>query len=294
MTQKHFILPLLFLCSSLIAQAQIDHEKYGADYIFIGKGSSNSGGDVSFEKYDFRASFPKKLEKPGSKIFHKLNYSKTNIDYGIIPLTGTELEHFHSIAYTFGFSKPLKNGWYLTTFISPNISSNFESSISFSELRLFGMALFSKAINKKKNLILNLGALYSSTIGFPAPIPVASLMWKPDPRWVINFGFPQFDINYQATTSLTIGTSLFMSGENFTLTDDIVYDGNNTKIDNVSIMNIGGGLYLNKKITKIIKLNVNSGYTFYRNFEFKDGNDSVHDFNLDNNFYIKAGISIGL
>lgn len=294
MIHKHFILPLLFLCISLIAQAQIDHEKYGADYVFIEKGSSDNAGNISFEKYNFRVTFPHKLKKPGFTIFHKLNYSRTNIDYGITLLTKTELEHFHSIAYTFGFSKPLKNGWYLTTFISPNISSNFESSINFDEIRLFGMAIFSKAINKKKNLILNIGALYSSTIGFPAPIPVASLRWKPDAKWTINFGFPQFDISYQATTTTTLGTNLFMSGENYTLTDDIVYDGNNTKIDNVSIMDIGGGLYLNQKITKMIKLNVNSGCTFYRNFEFKDGKDSVHDFNLDNNFFIKAGISIGI
>ena len=283
---------LLIACFSINTMAQINGERFGSDYIFVGKGDAEQGADISFEKYEFRATFPKKLKKPGARIFHSIGYSKTNIDYGIRSDISSDLENFHSISYTFGFSKPIKRGWFLTAFIRPNVASNFQSSIDFDEVRLFGMALFSKPINQKKNLVLSLGALYSTTLGSPTPIPIASLMYKPNPKWTINFGFPRFDIKYKASPSTTIGTNLFIAGDNFTLTDNIIVNDKDTGIDNVRLMNIGGGLVLDQKITKKIVANLSSGYTFYRVFEFQDGTDSVEDFDLDNNFYIKAGISI--
>ncbi|RUT72898.1 DUF6268 family outer membrane beta-barrel protein [Ancylomarina longa] len=293
MKNKIILLSLLLVSLTIDLQAQMQKEIFGSDYSFIGKSNSDASGDITFEKYEIRASFPIKLKKPGLRLIQSLRYARTNIDYGIKPFSGTELESFHSIAYTLCFSKPLKKGWYFTAFISPNISSNFQSSVNWDEIRLFGMALFSKPINKKRNLVLSLGALYSTTLGAPTPIPIASLMWKPNQKWTINFGFPRFDIQYQLSSATTIGTNLFVMGENFTLTNDIAYDGNNSKIDNIKIMNIGGGLFLNQKITKMIKLNLNSGYTFYRQFNFQDGQNTVVDYKLNHNLYIKGGISVG-
>lgn len=292
--KKRFLLLLLAITIAFASNGQFDNEKYGANFIFVNKGNSNKTGDISFEKYDFRISFPKSLRKPGSTIFQKFNYSKININYDIQPNFDAELENFHSIAYTLGYSTLLYKGWYFIAFLSPNVSSNFESSINFDEIRLSGMALFTKPINKNKKLMLSLGALYSSTIGIPAPIPIASLMWKPNPKWTLNIGFPRFNIQYQATQNTELGVNLFVAGENFTLTNNIPVNTANSKIDNISIMNIGGGLYLNQNLTKKLRFTFNSGYTFYRDFKFQNGNNEVIDIDLGNNVFINTGISIGL
>lgn len=292
--KKLLLLPIFLLAIACVSNAQMMKEKVGADYVFIGAGDSGEGNDISFEKYDFRFSIHKKLKTPGRRIFHTFNYSGVNIDYGSSLDLGTEMEHFHTVSYTFGYARPLKKGWYLTATLRPNISSNFDSSIGFSDLNLFGMALFSKPINKKKNLILNLGAIYSNTLGVPAPIPIAGVMWKPNQKWTINAGFPMFDVKYAASEKTTLGSSLFIAGENFKLTDNIEYKGTSTSIDNVSIMNIGGGFFINQIISKKVTLNVNTGYTFHRKFEFKDSSDKVADFDLDNNFFVKAGFSISI
>ena len=292
--RKTLLITTIFLGIIIPLQAQIMQEKLGADYVFIGKGDNNNGNDISFEKYDFRFSIHKNLKTPGRRIFHTFNYSGVNIDYGSIPELETNLKNFHTISYTFGYARPLKKGWFLTAYIKPNISSNFESSVGFDELNLFGMALFSKPINERKNLILNLGVIYSNTIGINAPIPIAGLVWKPDQKWTLNIGFPMFDLKYQASDKTEIGANLFIAGENFTLTDKLVFNNQNSPIDNVSIMNIGGGLFLNQNITKKLILNVNTGYAFHRKFEFKDGSDKITDFNLDNNLFIKAGFKLSI
>jgi len=294
MTNRIALFSLLLMGIFTNIQAQMKKEIFGTNYSYIGKSSTESKGAITFGKYEFRTSFPLKLKKPGIRLIQSISYSKTNIDYSINPFPNSEIENFHSIAYTLRFMKPLKNKWFLTVFMSPNISSNFQSDVNWNEIRLFGMALFSKPINRKKNLMLSLGALYSTTLGTPTPIPVASLMWKPNKKWIINFGFPRLDIQYQLSSATSIGTNLFVMGENFTLSDEIALNGNKAKIDNIKIMNIGSGIFLHQKITKMIKLNLNSGYTFYRKFDFQNGNHVITDFNLDNNFFLKVGISIGL
>ena len=102
------------------------------------------------------------------------------------------------------------------------------------------------------------------------------------------------DVNYKASEKTTLGANLFIAGENFTLTDKLVYNNETSQIDNVSIMNFGGGLLLKQKLSKKISLNINSGYTLYRNFEFKDGSDKIADFDLDNNLFLKAGITVSI
>ncbi|MFA9372302.1 MAG: DUF6268 family outer membrane beta-barrel protein [Labilibaculum antarcticum] len=154
------------------------------------------------------------MEKSGFVIFQRLNYSKTNIHYGLESLSANELESFHSIAHTFGYSKVIKKGWFLTAFDSPNISSNFNSPVNFDELHLLGVVLISKLIIKKKNLILNLGGMYSSQINFPVPIPIAGLLWKPDVKWNIDIGFPKLTVNYQVSSSTSLGENLFEEWEN--------------------------------------------------------------------------------
>ncbi|NOU60207.1 DUF6268 family outer membrane beta-barrel protein [Marinifilum caeruleilacunae] len=294
MKEKVILFVSLLLITSFTSIAQFGNERFNTNYTHIGKGDASTGSDVSFEKYSISLTFPKSLNQKGLRIFHTVDYAKTNIEYGIVPDLGVELENFHSIGYTFGISKPLKKGWFLTAFVKPNISSNFDSSVSWDELNLFGMALFTKPINQKKNLMLSIGAIYSNTLGFPAPIPVASLMWKPDKKWTINFGFPRMDVNYQLSPNTQLGANLLIAGENFSLSDKIRSEDGNTTIDNVGIMNIGGGIYLNQKIAKKITVKANAGHTFSRNFEFNDGTDKVVDFDLDNNFFVSAGISIGI
>ncbi len=139
---------------------------------------------------------------------------------------------------------------------------------------------------------LNFGVRYSTTIGRPFPLPTFSLMWKPNPKWTLNLGFPRIEAQYQLTKRTRIGTDFFMAGDNYTLGDDIAKNDN--VIDNISVMNMGGGLKLTQKLSKFIKLNLSSGYTFYRKFEFLDGNDCVMSYDLDNNLYLKAGLSIGI
>ncbi len=289
---------MLFFCFSLITVAQTNfytqqtsHEFSGIDFTSIEKGKSKLLGDVSYERYDFQISLPILLKKPESYLFHNLNYSKTNIGYGIKPNTNADLEDFHSVSYTFGYSRPLKRDWVLTAIISPSVSSNFKTGLKMREIQLYGMALFSKSLNKKKSFILNLGLLSSPSFGI---VPIVSATWQPAPKWNLNLGFPEFDIKYQASPTTIVGTNLFIDGDQFTFSKDAVYEPNKKKVNGLSVLNIGTAVYANQKIAKSINLKLNTGFTIHREFELKEGNNKVVSFDLEDDIFIKVGLSIDI
>lgn len=302
MIRQKIVLTMLLFCFSLITVAQTnfstqqtDYELSGVDFISI-EGKSKLLGAVSYERCNFQISLPILLKKPESYLFHNLNYSKTKIVsgkiiYGIKPNTNANVEDFHSVGYTFGYSCPLKRDWMLTAIISPSVSSNFESGLKMKEIQLYGMAVFSKAIGRKNNLILNLGVLSSPKFGL---IPIVSAVWQPAPKWNLNIGFPEFDIKYQATPTTTVGANVFIDGDQFTFSKDAVYEPNKKKVDGLSVLNIGTAVYLNQKIAKSINLKLNTGFTVHREFEFKKGNDKVVGFNLDDDIFVKIGFSIDI
>lgn len=285
---KKYIVSVFVLCLSVTTKAQMSKDLVGVDYSTIGKGSASRG--VGFEKYSVRVTLPKRIKSSGDMLLNKIEYSKTNIDYTVDPSLGGDVSNFHSITYSLGYIHKLNNDWTLISMLNPSVSSNFSSSINWDDIRLFGMLMFSKKV--KSNKKLDFGIAYSTTLGRPFPMPMFNLMWKPNQKWIFNFGFPRMAAQYQLTKSTTLGTDLFMAGDNLTLGDDL-YRGEQ-KVDNIQIMNMGGGIEVTQKLSKFLMLKLSSGYTFYRQFEFLNGNDTVKEYDLDNNLYIKAGISIGM
>ena len=287
MLKKHITL-LFILLISLPTMAQFDRELVGVDFVRLG--DENSKNSVKFQKYSFRLTIPKRLNEKGSFLINKFEYAKTGIDYSSGPSILKDLERFHTVSYTLGYRRSLKNNWSLIGMLTPQISSNFRSSLEWEDLQLRGLVMFTKPI--KPTLRLSLGVMYGTTTGVPLPLPVLSMMWKPSPKWTVNVGFPRLGIGYELSPKTKIGADLFMVGDNFTLTKDLFYI--NEKIDNIRIMNLGGGLNLSQELSKYLKLKVQTGYTFYRKFEFLGGKDSVLDYNLDNDLYLKVGLSVGL
>lgn len=276
------------LALSISAFAQFDRELVGLDYVRLG--DENSKNSVKFQKYSLRLTIPKRLNDKGTFLINKFEYAKTSIDYSSGPSILKDLERFHTVSYTFGFRKPIKNNWSLIAMLTPQISSNFRSSLEWEDITLRGLVMFTKPV--KPNLRLSLGVMYGATTGVPLPLPVFSMMWKPSTKWEVNVGFPKFGVKYAFTPKTKLSADLFMVGDNFTLTKDLLYT--DQKIDNIRIMNLGGGLSLTQKLTKYLKLKLNSGYTFYRKFEFLGGKGSVLDYSLDNDIYFKVGLSVGL
>ncbi|TKG94277.1 hypothetical protein EYV94_13415 [Puteibacter caeruleilacunae] len=281
------VLTFIIIYTSFSAKGQMNRELVHVDYTNIGSG--NEGG-IAFEKSAVGFTLPTMLKKKGNVLFNTFEYANTRVDYGISNELTKYVNDFHMISYSVGYRKALKNKWGLTAMFTPRISSNFDSSLEWSDLRLMGLVMFSKPV--RSNLFLNLGVMYSATMGNNGLLPVFSMRWLPAPKWTVNVGFPRFGLEYEMNKNTQIGANLVLMGENFSLTDEISND--DITVDNIRMMNVGGGLTLKQKLTKMINLKLAAGYTFYRIYDLQYGTDKVDSFSLDDNFYLKVGISIGI
>ena len=279
-----------FIISS--AQAQMEKEDLALDYSYIGSGDANESNAISFNKFIAKGTVYRKVTKNRFLFFHTVSYANININYSDALNIATELEHFHSFSYSIGASIPLKNKWRLTGVFSPTLASNFEGNVQLSDLQYLGIIFFGKTINQSRSLYLNIGAMYSNTLGSPAPLPYFSLTWSPNTKFKYEFGFPNTGITYKANKKLSFASKLFITGDNLTLSDNLTYQNQTTPIDNIRLSNFGWGLDVKKKFNKYISLKVAGGYTFSRKFEFNDGSKVLQDFKLDNNFYTNIGLSI--
>jgi len=286
--QRKIVIILLILLNSSPISAQMKKEIAGFDYISLG--NNNSKNSVRFDKYSIRFAMPISLKNQRNLLINKFEYAQANIYYPISDLNFKELEQFHTISYSMGYMKKLKNNWAMMGMISPRISSNLTSSVQWNDIRLMGMFMMMKKL--KPNVDLQFGLMYSSTTGVPAPLPMFSLMWQYNEKWSFNFGFPNLKINYKVGNNTDIAANLTMVGDNYTLSEDLYKE--EKKIDNIRIMNLGGGIMLTQKLYKMLKFNLSSGFTFYRKFELLNEKDSVKKYDLDNDLYLKIGISLGL
>ena len=294
---KNIIIKLVFaaiITAFMIpsAQAQMEKEDLALDYSYIGSGNTGESNEISFNKFTAKGTVYRKVTKNRSMFFHTVSYANININYSEALNIATELEHFHSFSYSIGASLPIKNNWRLTAVFSPTLASNFEGNVKFSDLQYLGIVFFGKAINQSKSLYLNIGAMYSNTLGSPTPLPYFSLIWSPSKKFKYELGFPNTGITYKATEKLSFGSKLFITGDNLTLGDNLTYQNQTTPIDNIRLSNFGWGLDVKKRFNKHISLKIAGGYTFARKFEFNDGSKVVQDFNMDNNFYGTVGLSI--
>ncbi|PCH71154.1 MAG: hypothetical protein COC06_01865 [Bacteroidales bacterium] len=286
----------ILLCTFIITctNAQMNQEDISLDYTYIGSGNAEDTNAISFSKFVAKGTIYRKITKNKSVFFHTASYANININYSDALNIVTELEQFHSFSYSIGASIPMKNNWRLTAVFSPTLASNFEGKVQFNDLQFLGIAFFGKAINQSKSLYLNIGAMYSNTLGSPAPLPYFSLIWNASKKLKYELGFPNTGLSYKVNDKVSLGSKLFIAGDNLRLGNNLVYQNQLTPVDNIRLTNFGWGLEGKMKLNKHISLKLAGGYTFSRKFELNDGSDVIHEFNLDNNFYGTVGLSISL
>jgi len=291
-TLKTTLSILLCIFSITNTNAQMNQEDISLDYSYIGSGNTEDANAVSFNKFVAKGTIYNKITKNKFIFFHTASYANININYSDALNIATELEQFHSFSYSIGTSIPMKKSWRFTAVFSPTLASNFEGKVRFNDLQFLGIAFFGKAINQSKSLYLNIGAMYSNTLGSPTPLPYFNLIWYASNKLKYELGFPNTGVSYKVTEKLSLSSKLFIAGDNLSLGNNLVYQNQSTHIDNIRLTNFGWGLEGKMKFSKHIGLKLAGGYTFSRKFEFNDGSNVVHDFKLDNNFYGTVGLSI--
>lgn len=291
------------LCLLAPVFAQEDEELIGFDFTHSGKGEYEDE-KMSSQKYDLRINLPVVTKKKDTYLMHGLELGRSNIKFGNSLAKNAKLNRFYKVAYTFSYMRPIKKNWYLMAGAGPYVYSNFDSGLTSKDIKGTGYLILSKPTGKRDHNELIIGVVYHPSLGFGIPIPLVGFNWRPDERWNINLGFPDFSIEYKPGKNTRIGTNLFINGDEFTLSNkdrifqvgrehlpDLTKDVKDVEVDKFSYTEYGLGLHVKQKFLKNFQARINTGYSFSREFEFKDEKNKLLTIEPKDKYFVQVGVS---
>jgi hypothetical protein len=287
-----FLLSLLLLGSQLYAQNPDDYD-IGLQY----NRSPGENSDAAFQQYQLNAKLLTMPLQHGEKgiLMLRGNYSFVQIDLKDELNFPDRLKNFHSTGLMIGYIKRLKNPqWTLTGILIPQLNSNFSENLSRNDFYLNAVLMFIYSSNPGSRL--SIGLTYTSTLGFPAPIPIINY-WKAwNDQWQMNIGFPRTGITHQLNAANKLVAFADLHGYNGNIgapiADARFKKGRTAR--RISYFDIASGLEWQHKF-KTCRLRFNASYSLSRQFELQtDDYDTAYEFDMKNGFNVGLGLDFNL
>ncbi|MCH4821628.1 DUF6268 family outer membrane beta-barrel protein [Gramella lutea] len=287
------LLLILFFCEAGIAQ-QTDLARIEYTY-FPQKNSDNS-----FRRARAIAAFPIRMKKEGTYLVPSLEYRNVNFKYNDPEVFDTsDLDRFQSFTATLGYTFKIGEYWRFGAETGVKIASNFsKGDIISDDLIYTGTVIF---IRRKEDPVNDdatrwiLGLRYSTTAGFPFPLPIVNYYKRWDEKWSFAVGTPKSNLKYYFNSRHEVQAFVTLDGffaniqENFDATPSNT--GNDNIAENISMTIVLSGLGYEFSLTDHLKFYIYGGHTIRNDIRLRDSNqDDVYTINETNTFYGRSGL----
>jgi len=254
--------------------------------------------DVELQEHTFsvQLSFPLTFAEGKTLLLNHLNYQRTAFDFRNWDDVqgGEQIDQVQSISYTAFLLQQLSEKWQLAAAVTPGLASDFEGVESFSDLSSDDVtftAILGVIRKFNENFSLGAGVAYERDFGDPLPLPFIYFDWNIRPNLHATGILPQnLAISYTLHPMIDLGLLYQIDGNR--------YHGDPDKygVDNPQMAYTIGTIGPTAQIhlTKWFHLYVEGGYTFLRNFEFRDGDDEKRSLDTDQTVYLRTGILFGM
>ena len=292
---RNFLTGCLLVFCGFIASAQ-SADLARIEYTYFPQKNS----DNSFRRLRALTAFPIKLKKEGSFLVAGLEYRNVHFKYKDPEVFDTrDLDRFQSFTGTLGYTFKFGDGWRFGAETGVKIASNFSQGyIDNSDLIYNGSVLFIKT--KESELANNdwrliLGLQYSTTTGFPFPLPIINYYRKWDENWSFAIGTPKSNLKYYINDKHELQAFVTLDGffaniqDNFDVTP--VDPDNDNRAESISMTIILSGIGYEYSFTDHIKFYIYGGHTLRNDIRLRDSNlDDVSNINETNTFYGRSGL----
>ena len=254
--------------------------------------------DPDFARIRVWINIPTKLKGKERYLINGFRYSNAKINFNDDNGFSTQdLEEFHSLEYTLGYTYPINDKWRFTAQVSPTITSNLTDGISFNDVIINGGVILIRTIESGKNgkkSRLSVGLTYNQTIGIPAPIPFINYWREVSDRVTYTLGFPISKVKYFLNNKKSsLETFIRLDGYYANLSNDILVNGENAEA--ISLSQIITGIGFDKYYGKRGNLFFKAGYSLRNSLRLNENiSDEIFDFDLSNAFYLRVGFKFNL
>lgn len=256
--------------------------------------------DNSFRRMRAQVAFPISLKKEGSYLIPGLEYRRVHFKYEDEELFETrDLDRFQSFTASLGYTFKMNELWRFGAEGGIKLASNFARSDIFSDDLIYTGAVYFIKIKEDERYYepwrLILGLQYSTTTGFPFPLPIVNYYKRWDEKWSYMLGTPKSNLKYyfndQHEVQLFVTLDGFFSNvqNNFDTTP-----GNNTNdkvAESMSMTILLSGLGYEFSFTDHLKFYLYGGHTLLNDIRLRDADrNNVYTINETNTFYARSGL----
>ena len=263
-----------------------------------------SDSDNSFRRFRTFFNFPIKLKKEGSYLVPGIEYRNVNFKfYDDTSFETFHLDRFQSITATLAYVFHLNNDWRVGLQTGAKAASNFSTNHLLSDDIIYEGAVYFIKIKKGEDILkptrIIFGLHYSTTTGFPFPLPVAHYYKKFHSKWSYMLGVPKTNLKYHANNRNVLQAFVTLDGfyanvqDNFDITPSV--QDSTALADSMSMTVILAGLGYEYSITEHLGLYVYAGHTIMNDIRLRDvDRNDVYTINSVNTFYARGGLKFSV
>lgn len=256
--------------------------------------------DNSFRRFRAQAALPFKLKKEGSYLVPGIEYRNVNFKYNDPEnFITNNLDRFQSFTATLGYTFKMNEDWRFGAEGGVKVASNFSSGKVLNDDLIYTGAVYFIKIKEDERFYepwrLILGLQYSTTTGFPFPLPIVNYYKRWDEKWSYMLGTPKSNLKYYFNEKHILQAFVTLDGffaniqENFDATPQNFSDDN--KAESISMTILLSGLGYEYSFTDHLKFYVYAGHTLMNDIRLRDMNkDDVYTINKTNTFYARGGL----
>ena len=282
-----------FVFLNIYSKAQtLDLIKFGSAYYPKQSiNDSNLNGKIGFFEWFGQFTIPQTFKNSKTILIHKIGYANLCVDYNVMT-NSTYLESentYHSISYSLGIVKPLKQKWQIILNINPSLASDFGDRLSTNDL-LFqanGFAL----LEKKTNIKYGFGLAFTNRFGREIIIPTLLVKYA-KPKMTLDILLPlRVKILFQPKSDLLrFGLEALLNGGIFN--NSYAPQISDVVPDEIGYSRINIGPIINFRLKKLVNIYFAGGLSTARKLEFVNESEDTLDRTPDVGPYIRFGFSL--
>lgn len=288
-----FYFGILSLFFTIILNAQTTNLARLEYTYFPQKQSENS-----FRRLRAFVQLPIKINGTDDYLVPGLEYRSVNLKYNdSAPFQTQNLEDFQSFEAKLGYIKKINESWRVAGEAGIIAASNFSSNqLQSSDLLFTGSiyGILQKKLDDIKKYRLLFGLNYSTSAGFPFPLPVVMYNKTINLSWSYNIGVPKSNIKYVFNDKHTLQLFVTLDGFYANVQDDINLS-NSLDAKEISMRVVLAGLGYEYYFTEHLLFFSYVGYTLGNDIRLRDRNkNTVYTINNSNSFYARGGLKFKL
>lgn len=255
-----------------------------------------SSSDNSFRRFRTFVNFPIKMSED-AYLVPGLDYENINFKFEDDAPFGNlgDLDRYQSFTATLGYTDKLGEKWRYAVQGGLMLASNFElGKIVNDDLLYTGAVLFINDSGKEGVDVpwrLILGLHYSTTSGFPFPLPIINYYREFHPNWSYTVGVPKSNLKYYINKKNELQAFVTLDGFFANIQENRQVENVNALAENISMTIVLAGLGYEYNFTDHLVYYLYAGHTVRNDIRIRDDNrDDVYDINRVNTFYGRTGL----